>query len=56
MIDKLYGVERDHQDADDATRLLAQQTHSVPALAALSCLRDYWPRRPCTGRVLRYSR
>ena len=35
MIGKLYGVERDHQDADDATRLLARQARSVPALAAL---------------------
>lgn len=35
MIGELYGVERDHKDADDATRLLARQTHSVPALAAL---------------------
>ena len=35
MIGKLYGIERDHQDADDATRLLARQTHSVPVLAAL---------------------
>ncbi|WP_426116998.1 IS66 family transposase [Massilia sp. PWRC2] len=35
LIGKLYGVERDHKDADDATRLLARQRHSVPALAAL---------------------
>ena len=35
IIGKLYGIERDHQDADDAARLLARQTHSVPALAAL---------------------
>ena len=41
LIGKLYGVERDHKDASDDARLLARQTHSVPAL---SYLRDYWPR------------
>jgi transposase len=35
LIGKLYGVERDHKDASDDARLLARQTHSVPALAAL---------------------
>jgi transposase len=40
MIGKLYGVERDHKDADDAARLLARQTHSVPALATLRAWLD----------------
>lgn len=40
MISKLYGIEHDHQDADDTTRLLARQTRSVPALAALWAWRD----------------
>jgi hypothetical protein len=35
LIGKLYGVEREHKDAGDDARLLARQTHSVPALAAL---------------------
>jgi transposase len=35
LIGKLYGVEREHKDASDDARLLARQTHSVPALAAL---------------------
>lgn len=35
MIGKLYGVERNHKDASDEARLLARQTHSVPALATL---------------------
>ncbi|WP_373991697.1 IS66 family transposase [Duganella sp. BuS-21] len=40
LIGKLYGVERDHKDADDAARLLARQQHSVPALAALRAWLD----------------
>ena len=40
MIGKLYGVERDCKDASDAERLLARQTHSVPALAALKAWLD----------------
>ena len=35
-----HGVERDCKDASDAQRLLAQQTHSVPALAALKAWLD----------------
>lgn len=35
MIGELYGVERDYKDASDDVCLLALQTHSVPALAAL---------------------
>ena len=35
LIGKLYGIERDYKDADDATRLLARQQHSLPALATL---------------------
>ncbi len=35
LIGKLYGVEREYKDADDAARLLARQQHSVPALEAL---------------------
>ena len=40
LIGKLYGVERDHKDASDAVRLLARQTHSVPALAMLRAWLD----------------
>ncbi|PIL39555.1 hypothetical protein CR103_12275 [Massilia psychrophila] len=35
LIGKLYGVERNHKDTGDDARLLARQTLSVPALAAL---------------------
>ena len=35
LIGKLYGIEREHKDAQDEVRLLARQQHSVPALAAL---------------------
>jgi transposase len=35
LIGKLYGIERDHKDAEDKLRLLARQQHSVPALAVL---------------------
>lgn len=35
LIGKLYGIERDHKDAEDKVRLLARQQHSVPALAVL---------------------
>lgn len=35
MIGKLYSIERDYKDADDAAGLLARQQHSLPALAAL---------------------
>lgn len=35
LIGKLYGIERDHKDAEDKVRLLARQQQSVPALAAL---------------------
>ena len=35
LIGKLYGVERDHKDANDDARLLARQQRSVPVLAAL---------------------
>jgi transposase len=40
MIGKLYGVERDCKDVSDSERLLARQTHSVPALAALKAWLD----------------
>ncbi len=40
LIGKLYGIERDYKDADDAARLLARQQHSVPALAALRAWLD----------------
>ena len=40
LIGKLCGVERDHQDADDAARLLARQQHSVPVLTALRAWLD----------------
>jgi transposase len=35
LIGTLYGIERDHKDADDAGRFLARQRHSLPALEAL---------------------
>ena len=35
LIGKLYGIEREYQDADAATRLLARQQHSLPVLATL---------------------
>jgi len=35
LIGKLYGIERDHKDATDATRLLARRQHSMPVLATL---------------------
>lgn len=35
LIGKLYGIERDHKDADDGGRFLARQQYSVPALAVL---------------------
>ena len=35
LIGKLYGIERDHKDAQDKARFLARQQHSVPALAVL---------------------
>jgi hypothetical protein len=35
LIGTLYGIERDHKDADDAGRFLARQLHSLPALEAL---------------------
>ena len=35
LIGKLYGIERDHKDSDDAGRFLARQLHSLPALEAL---------------------
>jgi transposase len=35
LIGTLYGIEREHKDADDAVRLLARQQHSVPVLEAL---------------------
>ena len=35
LIGQLYGIERAHQDADDPTRLLARQQHSLPVLATL---------------------
>jgi len=35
MIGKLYGVERQHKEADDAERLMARQSESVPILAEL---------------------
>lgn len=35
LIGKLYGIERDCRNTDDAMRLLARQQYSVPALATL---------------------
>ena len=35
LIGTLYGIERDHKDADDAGRFLARQLHSLPAIEAL---------------------
>ena len=35
LIGKLYAIESQYRDADDATRLCARQNLSVPALAAL---------------------
>lgn len=35
LIGQLYGIERARRDADDAHRLLARQTYSVPLLATL---------------------
>ena len=40
LIGKLYGIEREYKDADDAARLLARQQHSVPALEALQVWRE----------------
>ena len=35
LIGKLYGIERDHKEACDESRLRARQQHSVPVLAVL---------------------
>ena len=60
LIGKLYGVERDHKGASDDARLLARQTHSVPALAALrvwldKTLPDVTP-KSALGAALSYLR
>ena len=35
LIGKLYGIERDNKEADDAVRLMARQSESLPILAQL---------------------
>ncbi|MDT4862433.1 IS66 family transposase ISPa82 [compost metagenome] len=40
LINKLYGIERDHQDGNDTERYQARQQHSLPILEQLKAWLD----------------